>query len=319
MGVVLALAAAWGVFLLWTALALHWDGLGVAPRRARASRHRRRPTARELLVQAGIPDLRLAEFGAVSGALAIVGALIGWGIFGSIGPAMMFALGAGFVPIGAARQSRERRRSLARESWPRMIEELRLQAVSLGRSIPQALFEVGARGPEELRPAFAAARREWMISTDFDRTLAVLKDQLADPTADAVCETLLIAHEIGGQEVDARLRDLVEDRIMDLEGRKDAEARQSGAKFARVFVLVVPMGMAVVGLTIGDGRVAYQSAAGQLGVLIALGMIAACWIWAARIMKLPSEQRVFSRLDVAADVPSRASGRGSQADVAVGR
>ncbi len=304
MGVVLALLAAWGVFMLWTALAMDWDGLGVAPRRVAAARRRRRPSARELLVQAGIPDLRLAEFGAVAAALGVLGGLVGWAVFGSVGPMLVFALAGASVPIAAARASRERRRALAREAWPRMIEELRLQAVSLGRSIPQALFEVGARGPEELRPAFAAARREWMISTDFDRTLSVLKDQLADPTADAVCETLLIAHEIGGQEVDARLRDLVEDRIMDLEGRKDAEARQSGAKFARVFVLIVPMGMAMVGLTIGDGRVAYQSAVGQLGVLVALGMIAVCWVWAARIMRLPAEQRVFGEVAAPVEAPT---------------
>ena len=66
-----------------------------------------------------------------------------------------------------------------------MIEEIRILTGSRGRSIPQALFEVGRRGPVELRPAFAAAQREWLLSTDFDRTLKVLKDRLADPTAPA--------------------------------------------------------------------------------------------------------------------------------------
>jgi tight adherence protein B len=174
-----------------------------------------------------------------------------------------------------------------------MLEELRLQAVSLGRSLPQALFIVGRRGPQEMQAAFAAAHREWLISTDFDRTLDVLKAHLADPTADAVCETLLIAHEVGGSDVDRRLAALIEDRILDLQGRKDARAKQAAARFARWFVLVVPAGMALVGLSIGEGRAAYASAAGQIAVLIAIGLIGLCWLWANQLFRLPQEQRVF--------------------------
>ncbi|MDQ4145448.1 MAG: type II secretion system protein F, partial [Actinomycetota bacterium] len=97
---------------------------------------------------------------------------------------------------------------------------------------PQALFEVGRRAPEELRHAFAAGEREWLISTDFARTVAVLKERLADATADAALETLLVAHQVGGADLDHRLAALVEDRIQDLQGRKDALAKQAGVRFA---------------------------------------------------------------------------------------
>jgi tight adherence protein B len=113
-----------------------------------------------------------------------------------------------------------------------MIEEIRIQAASLGRSIPQALFEVGRRGPIELRPAFEAAHREWLLSTDFERTVAVLKERLADPTADTACETLLIAHELGGADLERRLEALAEDRRKDMQNRKDARARQAGVCFS---------------------------------------------------------------------------------------
>lgn len=165
--------------------------------------------------------------------------------------------------------------------------------VSVGMSIPQALFAVGRRGPEEMRPAFEAAQREWLISTDFARTVSVLKQQLADPTADATLETLLIAHEIGGSSVGDRLSDLVEDRVQDLQGRKDARAKQAGVRFARAFVLVVPLGMALVGLSIGSGRAAYRTPLGQLAVVIGLGLMALCWVWASHMLRLPEEERVF--------------------------
>ena len=46
--------------------------------------------------------------------------------------------------------------------------------------MPQALFEAGGRAPGSLRPAFAAAQREWLLTTDFERTVAVLQARLAD-------------------------------------------------------------------------------------------------------------------------------------------
>jgi tight adherence protein B len=176
-----------------------------------------------------------------------------------------------------------------------MIEEIRIRTGALGRSIPQALFEVGRRGPVEMQPAFEAAHREWLASTDFARTVRVLKERLADPTADATCETLLVAHELGGTDLDRRLDALVEDRIQDVQGRKDARAKQAGVRFARRFVLIVPLGMALAGMSVGNGRRAYATPLGQLAVFTGIGMVVLCWVWAGAIMRIPEEERVFSR------------------------
>lgn len=292
--VLVAIAAAYGVFLLYTAVVLRWRGLGVSATSVRTSQ---RTSVREWLVQAGLERVSPSEFFAVTAMLFAVGALFGFALFGGGVAAGAVGLVASAIPLLSARVRRTNRQEKARDNWPRMLEEIRLQAITLGRSIPQALLSVGMRGSEEMRPAFAAAQREWLISTNFDRTLEVLKGQLADATADAVCETLLIAHEIGGTDVERRLRALIEDRIQDLQGRKDARAKQAGARFARWFVLGVPVGMALVGLSIGEGRDAYAGAGGQIAVLVAIGMIAVCWLWAGTLMKLPTDQRVFSRAE----------------------
>jgi len=291
----LAVAAAYGVHLLYTAAVHGWRG--VAPRPTGPARRPLSDRVRERLVQAGLGDVRPVEFAAVVLLLALLGAAVGVALFGGWPAAATLAAAAGAIPVAGARSRRRARQDVARESWPRLLEELRLQVVSLGRSIPQALFTVGDRAPADLQPAFAAARREWLRSTDLERCLEVLRSQLADPTADAVCETLLIAHEVGGSDVDRRLRDLVEDRIQDLQGRKDARAKQAGVRFARLFVLLVPGGMAVVGLAIGDGRAAYATPAGQIAVLIALALLAGCWWWATLLLRLPEEARVFAPHD----------------------
>ncbi len=238
-GLALALAAGAGAYLIFTAVALGWRGLQVPGAAGRARRGSRR---RDWLVQAGLADLPVREVLAVIAALAVLGALAAYAVFGGWLPAIATGVFAASFPLASYRRRRTARRAAAMDAWPRLIEELRILTSSLGRSIPQALFDVGRRAPEELRPAFVAAHREWLLSTDFARTLQVLKAQLADPTADAVCETLLVAHEVGGTDLDRRLEALIDDRVQDTQGRKDARARQAGVRFARRFVLIVPRG-----------------------------------------------------------------------------
>lgn len=289
-GLLLAVLAAYGTHLLYTAVALRWTGVGVGPVAPRGPLTARR---RVWLQQVGLPNLRLRQAGAVMAALFLLGAALAYALFGGVLPPLVAGAFAATFPLSAARLRLERSRHAAREAWPRMIEEMRLQSGSLGRAIPQALFEVGRRAPDELRPAFDAAEREWLITTDFTRTVSVLKDHLADATADAVLETLLVANDLGGTDLDRRLAALVEDRVADLQGRKDALAKQAGVRFARRFVLIVPLGMTLAGLSIGTGRSAYQTPAGQLAVVAGLATVAACWLWAGRLMRLPEQPRVL--------------------------
>lgn len=291
MGLALALLGAYGVFLCYTGGVLGWQGLGPGPgQRTGRARVRRLPG---WLAEAGLGEVPIREVLAVTGALFVVGTAASFALFGGALAALVGGAFAAALPVASYRARRDRRRWASREAWPRMIEEIRLQAGSLGRSIPQALFEVGRGAPDELRPAFAAGEREWLISTDFARTVAVLKERLADATADAALETMLVAHEVGGSDLDRRLGALVEDRVQDLHGRKDALAKQAGVRFARRFVLIVPLGMTLAGLSIGTGREAYQTVSGQVAVALGLVCVAACWMWAGRLLVVPEEERVF--------------------------
>ena len=289
-GISLSIAAAAGTYLLYTSIVLGQRDLRVGMRLARPATRSRR---REWLVQAGLADVRARDVAGVVAMIAAAGGLGAFAVFGGVLPAIATALFAGSFPLASYRARRIARRAAAMDAWPRLLEEIRILTSALGRSVPQSLFEAGRRAPGELRPSFQAAEREWLLSTDFERTIRVLKAGLADPTADAACETLLVAHEVGGTDLDRRLEALIDDRIQDTQGRKDARAKQAGARFARRFVLIVPAGMAFAGMSVGTGRAAYQSTMGQALVVLAIGLVILCWIWAGRIMVVPEEQRVF--------------------------
>ena len=307
-GLLAAVLAGLGVHYLYTAIVLRWPGWSLGASQ-RPDPSRRDPSRREFadrttgrlrgraLAWFGMAegDLRIRDIVVTTVALFVLSTATVFVIFGAIAPAAVVGAFAATFPVAAVRRHERSRRLAAQDAWPRMLEELRIMTGSLGRSIPQALFAVGRRAPAAMTDAFAAAQREWVISTDFTRTVAVLKRGLSDPTADVVCETLLVAHALGGNDLDRRLAALIEDRIQDTQGRKDARARQAGARFSRRFVLAVPFGMAVAGMSVGNGRAAYASSRGQALTVLAVGIVIACWVWSGRILRLPEEDRVFTR------------------------
>ena len=281
-GLALAALAATGVFLLvWPAPPKQRRRVSVSARSA------------HWLKQVGIGHVRPIEFIAVTGGLAALGAMGGLAMFGAPIPALGTGVALAALPFAAFRRRRQRRQDNAAEAWPALIEEIRVLTGAAGDSIPRALLAVGRDGPDELQPAFRAADREWRVSTDFAATIEVLKRELQSATADIVCETLLVANELGSVDLDTRLAALAEDRRQDLKARREAEARQAGVRFARRFVIIVPAGMAFAGLSLGDGRAAYQTPLGQLLVVAAVAMVAMCWAWSARLLQLPAEERVF--------------------------
>jgi tight adherence protein B len=248
----------------------------------------------EWLAQAGMLDVRPVEFVVVELVVLATATAMFWLIFGGLFSAILGGLCCSAAPVATYRSRRIILRESARDSWPTLLEEVRLRAGAVGRSIPVATLEAGRKAPTApMREAFEAANREWLLTTDFAKATSVLKRHLADATADAVCETLLVAHELGGNDLESRLAALIDDRRTDLRHRQEAKSRQAGVRFARWFVLIVPLGMALVGLGIGDGRSAYASPSGQLAVAISIALTAACWMWAGRIMRVPSEKRVF--------------------------
>lgn len=283
----LATVAATGTYLVLTARSSRQERRGLGGFLARLDPH-------NLMRTAGVEGVSAPQFVVSSSIVGLSASVVAAAVFGFGTAAVLIGLFGASVPAVSLRRRRSRRIEVAQEAWPRMIDQLRVLTGAGGRPVPQALIEVGLRGPAELHGAFRAAQRDWALTTDFPRMVAILKERLADPTADMVLETLLVAVEVGG-DLDSRLAALADDRRADQSDRKDALAKQSGARFARLFVIIVPAGMAVAGLSVGDGSAAYRTPTGQLLVSLGVAVIAACWAWASSIMRLPRPHRVFDR------------------------
>jgi len=139
--------------------------------------------------------------------------------------AASFAVFAFFAPIMVLRRMRRRRQVALRELWPEAVDNM-ASAVRAGMSLPEGLSALALRGPEPLRPPFARFSAAYRATGRFGECLDALKDDLADPVGDRVCETMRVAREVGGSDLGTVLRTLSELLRSDARTRSELETRQ---------------------------------------------------------------------------------------------
>jgi tight adherence protein B len=197
-----------------------------------------------------------------------------------------------FVPVIALRRVRRRRQVALRELWPEAVDNLG-SAVRAGMSLPEGLSALALRGPEPLRPPFARFSAAYRASGRFGVCLDGLKDDLADPVGDRICETVRVAREVGGSDLGTVLRTLSELLRSDARTRSELETRQGWVVNAARLAVAAPWLVLLLLSTQASTVRAFDSPGG--GVLLAIG--AAVCVAAYRVMlhigQLPEEQRVL--------------------------
>ena len=115
---------------------------------------------------------------------------------------------------------------MLRQLWPDVVDHLR-SAIRAGLPLPEALIQLGTKGPEELRPVFRDFGADYRAGGQFDGSLNRLKDRLADPVADRIVEALRLTREVGGSDLGRLLGTLAEFLRESARTRSELEARQS--------------------------------------------------------------------------------------------
>ncbi|MFE7408275.1 type II secretion system F family protein [Isoptericola sp. NPDC057559] len=284
MGVVVGLLLGAGLVCVW----LSWWEPAERSRR----RGGRSAAVQDLLVQAGAPSVTPAALWWLSATAGVVVLLAGLALTRSPAIAACFALMAAVAPESLVRARARRRRRDLREVWPEVVDHL-ASGVRAGLSLPEAVAQLGERGPAELREAFARFAADYRATGRFGECLDLLKARLADPVADRIIEALRLTREVGGSDLGRLLRTLSSFLREDARTRGELEARQSwtvnGARLAAAGPWVVLAFLA----SRPETAEAYNSAAGV--AVLAAGAatsVVAYWLM-RRIGRLPEEGRVL--------------------------
>ncbi|MGF0116168.1 type II secretion system F family protein [Promicromonospora sp. Marseille-Q5078] len=284
MGVVVGLLLGAGLVCVWLSF---WEPAARSRRRAG-----RVAAVQDLLVQAGAPSVTPAALWWLSAVAGVVVLLAGLALTRSPAIAACFALMAAVAPEALVRARARRRRRDLRDVWPEVVDHL-ASGVRAGLSLPEAVAQLGERGPAELREPFARFAADYRATGRFGECLDLLKARLADPVADRIVEALRLTREVGGTDLGRLLRTLSSFLREDVRTRGELEARQSwtvnGARLAAAGPWVVLAFLA----TRPETAQAYNSAAG-VAVLAAgaVTSVVAYWLM-RRIGRLPEEGRVL--------------------------
>jgi tight adherence protein B len=207
--------------------------------------------------------------------------------------AIAFAGMAGYLPVAVLRgRARRRQRELA-EVWPEAVDNL-ASAVRAGMSLPEALAQLGNRGPEPLRAPFRAFAADYQVTGRFGESLDRLKERLSDPVGDRVVEGLRIAREVGGGELGRLLRSLSGFLREDARTRSELESRQAWTINGARLAVAAPW---LVLLMLSFQREVISRYASPAGVVVLVIGAAACLVayrLMVRIGRLPQERRVLS-------------------------
>ena len=206
--------------------------------------------------------------------------------------ALCFAAMAGYTPVVLVRMRARRRRSVMRDLWPDIVDNIG-SAVRAGLALPEALSQLTIRGPQELRPAFAAFAEDYRATGRFQECLDRLKERLSDPVADRLIESLRIAREVGGSDLGRLLRTLSAFLHEDARTRAELETRQGWTVNAARLAVAAPWIVLAMLSTRPDSLQAYSRPAGVLVLGVGAGLTLVAYRLMVRIGRLPEEARVL--------------------------
>lgn len=206
--------------------------------------------------------------------------------------AFLFAIVGAFIPIALVNRKAKQIRSERQAAWPDAIDNL-ASAIRAGLSLPEAIAQLGERGPEPLRIYFAQFAIDYDQTGRFGNALDLLKQRVGDPNGDRVVESLRVARDVGGGDLGRVLRTLSSFLREDTRTRNEVEARQSWTVNAARLAVAAPWFVLLMMSFQPD--VVSRFAVGA-GPWVLVGSAATCVVayqLMVRIGRLPTEGRVL--------------------------
>ena len=233
--------AAWFLFLL--GLMLAWQGW----RRSEGSDPRRRRSPK-----------KLGRIGLLAGAALLAWLLTGWPAMGLITVAAGFGLPA---ILGADRHEQRR---IARiegvEEWARRVADV----VAIGVGLEQALQSAGRTAPEAIESEVRTLSARIAARTPTEPALRHFADEVADPAADLVVASLILATRRRGPGVAAALTAIASSVGEEVAARRRVEADRAKPRATARAVTAITVLIMAVGLLNSGYTQPYDTLLGQL-------------------------------------------------------
>lgn len=237
-------------------------------------------------------DVSTYQFWATVIGAGVVSYLVVFAVTELVVVSLVPALVVATLPKAYFARTRSQRLARIQEAWPDGLRDL-LSSVRSGASLPTAIENLATFGPEPLREAFGGFD-VYSRSLGVVKALELVKDDIADPTADRIIEVLILAYERGGSVIPDILEDLAEATTRDLWTLEQVRTEVLEQKINSRVVFVLPW-LVLVAMTARSGafRDFYSTPAGLLVVVFGGVMSLIGVAISSRLGAQPTEPRVF--------------------------
>ena len=177
--------------------------------------------------------------------------------------AVLLSIGLPIVGISGARY---KRRVRAEAAWGDVIDSLRMSLRS-GSNLSEAMSECLNHIPSDWQAVWSRASVSLVRGEETTAVLRNFQTEIADPVADRVVESLLIARDTGGSALPVVLRELAVSVRAESSFRREARSRQSWVRAAAKLGVLAPWLVLAMLSTRPENREAYSSQAGTILIL----------------------------------------------------
>lgn len=248
---------------------------------------------RDWLDECGLSGVSIGIVVAVLGVLSMVSA----GVVAALVPvpamAPVAAIAGVALPIAVLDGARTRRRAGAERSWPDTIDAIRM-AVRSGASLDDALEAASNHVPRDWSADWRRVVVDIARGGSVESALLVFRASRAEPIADRVVDSLVLAHELGGTELPHILDDLARSVREEVRVRRDAMSRQSWVRHTARLAALAPWIVVFLLASRPDNRDAFASAAGTALLVGCAGATLVAYLVMSALGRLPTPPRWVS-------------------------
>ena len=194
------------------------------------------------------------------------------------------------LPIALLDAARTRRRTLAEARWPDVIDAIRM-ALRAGAPLHESFAAATSQVPAEWTGSWNRAVSELARGASTETVLLSFRAERAEPIADRVCESIVIASEVGGTELPRVLEELSRSVRDDVRLRREATCRQSWVRNAARLGSCAPWVIVVMLGSRPDNREAFASPAGSALLVACAGATVVAYVIMTAMGRLPEPPR----------------------------
>ncbi|MBB5890629.1 type II secretion system F family protein [Kutzneria kofuensis] len=222
-----------------------------------------------------------------------VGAVTGW-VVGAV-LTVVAVIGLPRILGSNVDYKRQLERIEAIAGWTEMLRDTLVAAAGL----EQAILATAPACPEAIREEITELAVRLERGERLAPSLRHLADQLRDPTADLVISALVLAAEHQARQLADLLGELAGEAREQASMRMRVEAGRARTRTSVRVVVITTLVFAIGLVLLNRGYLApYDSAFGQIMLLLVGALFTAAFAWLARIVRLREPERFLTELSV---------------------